>query len=279
MAQCEELEVEVMCLRQKLSIANQRAAINGVLGHAMGLNHRRLQRKHADTIVENQVAKQILQLESTTKSYIQKTLGDCGEVDSYLENAQRSCREQMENLSLQWSEQQAKYESEMEKLQSRIVELQNNYNRGWKEAEETTLQTLDRKGQNGEEMYGDFQKAFAQIEERRSGEAVAERKEIEQQRQNLIEAQEHILIDMENTLERKKKALHRKVESETRRCDVLRDKQLRRASCFDREAEKYRKHIERVRASYRAPHIPGDVSTPNGVTRPRHSPIGHPFEP
>lgn len=87
------------------------------------------------------------------------------------------------------------------------------------------------------------------------------------------------MIDMENTLERKKKALHRKVESETRRCDVLRDKQLRRASCFDREAEKYRKHIERVRASYRAPHIPGDVSTPNGVTRPRHSPIGHPFEP
>merc|ERR1712070_753795 len=93
----------------------------------LGLNQRSLQRRHADTMVENEVAREIIDLRRSVKKYVSDLRGKRNEVDKAVLAAQGSMAERLDNLKSEWVQQQEKYRQETEALEAQLAKLDDDF--------------------------------------------------------------------------------------------------------------------------------------------------------
>merc|ERR1719162_2409406 len=126
-------------------------------------------------MVENAVAREILALQTSTEAYVQNAREESGKVDESLEMAQKMCAFKMEGLQSEWSEQQAKYQGDMDALQNRLLDLQKEYEERWRATEQSAREVISIKSQQASEARQNVETDILRLDEEWEKEAIASR--------------------------------------------------------------------------------------------------------
>jgi hypothetical protein len=248
---CAQLNNEVRALRKDVDEKSQRLIASSALGHSLELNKRKLQRQHEGSLVENAVAREILALQQSTESYMQRVNADCNNIDLSLESAQKSCAEKMESLQAEWSEEQAKYENDTIALQAQLSDLQQRYQDRWKANELSTREELATKVQRASEQRRKVDEQLAKLDEEWEKEASASRRTVDEQKKVMFEARQVASLEMEAKLEARTQQMGQRVDIERRRGGVVFNRELQKSEGFHQEINHYKKRIGELAANYR----------------------------
>jgi len=248
---CEQLDNEVRSLRKDVDAKTQRLIASGALGHSLELSKRKLQRQHEGSMVENAVAREILALQTSTEAYVQNAREESGKVDESLEMAQKMCAFKMEGLQSEWSEQQAKYQGDMDSLQNRLLDLQKEYEERWRATEQSAREVISIKSQQASEARQNVETDILRLDEEWEKEAIASRNLALQQNQIMSDARQAALSEMEAKLEARQQDMEEQVFAERTRSEALRSRYLRKTADSQQEVLRYKQHINELSLGYR----------------------------
>jgi len=274
---CEHLDNEVRSLREDVDAKSQRLIASAALGHSLELNKRKLQRQHEGSLVENALARDILYLQQSTQAYLQQLSGECSNLDQSLELAQKQCADKMEAIQTEWSEQQAWYHNDMNALQTRLADLQQQYADRWRSTEIGARKNLDNKLQQAAEARHKIEEQLVALDEDWEKEAVASRELAEEQNRIMSDARQAALMEMETKLEARQHEMDKTVDTERRRCEAARRRHLKKVEDCQSEVVRNKQKIEELRSNYRRRDIRTPPGCPKGLTRPRSSLAPSPY--
>merc|ERR1711907_25308 len=128
----------------------------------------------------------------------------------------------MEGLQAEWSEQHAKYEADMATLQSRLVDLQQDYEERWRTTERSARQVIESTSRQAAEARTKVQQEILRLDEEWEREAVASRELAEEQNKIMAVAREAALSEMQAQLQSRQHDIEEQVATERRRCESVR---------------------------------------------------------
>merc|ERR1711907_227834 len=128
----------------------------------------------------------------------------------------------MEGLQAEWSEQHAKYESDMSILQNRLVDLQQDYEERWRTTEKSARQVIESTSRQAAEARTKVQQEILRLDEEWEREAMASRELAEEQNKIMAVAREVALSEMQAQLRARQLDIEEQVAGERRRCESVR---------------------------------------------------------
>lgn len=276
---CAQLDNDVRALRKDVDAKSQRLIASSSLGHSLELNKRKLRRQHEGSLVENAVAREILDLQQSTEAHLQRVSGKCGEVDQSLELAQKRCAEKMEGLQSEWSEQRAKYEANMTSFQKWHLDLQQEYDDRWRSTAKSAKQVMETRTQHTTKSKLMVEQEIFTLDEEWEREAIASREVAEDQDRMMSDARQAALCEMEAELHARQHDMEDQVASVRRQCEAARDRQLQKTADFQQEVLRYRKKIGELNSGYRSKtqRATPTCSTPRGRQTPILTASSGPF--
>lgn len=247
---CQKLDQEVRDLRKEVDAKSQRLIASSALGHSLELTKRKLQRQHEGSLAENAVAREILALQQSTETYLQWVGDECSKVDQSLDLAHKRCAEQMEGLQSEWSQQQARYQADMQTLEDQLQDLQKEYEERWKATERSARQVINTRAQQANAARQKVEEEIQRCDEEREREAIASRELAEEQNQIMSNARQFAQAEMEAKLQAKRRDMEEQVAAEHQRCEALRNRHLRKTVNCQQEVLQYKRNIEQLRLGY-----------------------------
>lgn len=248
---CEQLDCEVRALRRDVDAKNKCLIASSTLGHSLELNKRRLQRQHEGSLIENAIAKEILNLQQSTEAYLHHANAACIKVDQDLEAAHKRCAEKMEGLQSELCEQKMRYESDVATLQTRLLDLQTGYEERWRSTEKNARQVIDGKSQKASEARQTLEQEIQRLDEEWEREAIASRALVEEQNRRMADARQLALAEMETKLGARQRDMEEQANIQRRRCESQRNHHVQKAVNCRSEVIRYKKYINDLNLGYR----------------------------
>lgn len=248
---CGQLDNEVRVLRKEVDAKSQRLIASTALGHALGVQKRKLHRQHEGSLVENAVAREILALQQGTEAYLQHVGIECSRVDQSLETSENLFAEKLEGLQSEWSDQHAKYQTDMASVQTRLVNLQHEYEDRWRSTDKGARQVIETRAQQASEARQQVQQELLMLDEEWEKEAVATKQLAEEQNRIMSDARQAALFEMDVRVQERQQDMEEQVAAERKRCEALRNQHLRRSAHGQTEVLRYKKCIEDLSMGYR----------------------------
>lgn len=248
---CEQLNNEVRGLRSEVDVKSQRLIACSAFGHSLELTKRKLQQQHEGSLVENTVAREILELQQGTEAHLQWVGDQCSRADQSLQLAHNRCAEQMEGLQSDWSEEQAKYSASMASLEMQLQALQKEYEERWKSNEQSARQVINSRLQQANAARQDVEDEIQRCDKEREKEDIAALKLTDEHKRIMSDAKQATLSDLESKLQARQRQMQEQVAAEHRRCEALRSRHLRKTTDCQQEVLHYSKGIESLRMGYR----------------------------
>eukprot|EP00927_Polykrikos_kofoidii_P074249 TRINITY_DN70237_c0_g1_i1.p1 TRINITY_DN70237_c0_g1~~TRINITY_DN70237_c0_g1_i1.p1 ORF type:complete len:456 (+),score=90.39 TRINITY_DN70237_c0_g1_i1:52-1419(+) len=264
MLQCLDLEQQVDEARQSIDAKNRRLYALKERIHSLGVDHLRLQRKHEDTMVENEIAREILELQKTTKAYLKDHRGRCKDVDRSRLAAQKACQERLEDVHAEWTADEKMYHQEMEEFETRLEQLQRDFGERWQATEVDRKLRLEEKAKRLADARCQFEDEFAELDEAKAAERARAQAQIERNAALIVEERHQVAAEMEERLCERRAELSEQVEGERKRAQAQISKQSRRIGVLVDEVNHFKGLIEDVHNTYR-----GGYRRPVGGTSPR----------
>eukprot|EP00929_Paragymnodinium_shiwhaense_P053296 TRINITY_DN26673_c0_g1_i1.p1 TRINITY_DN26673_c0_g1~~TRINITY_DN26673_c0_g1_i1.p1 ORF type:complete len:444 (-),score=146.43 TRINITY_DN26673_c0_g1_i1:81-1412(-) len=254
-ARCDAVEEQVRILRESVQRRNRKLFALNDQSHVLGLSQRKLQRRHDSTMVQNEVAREILELRRSVKDYLKGLRRRQKEVGNFLLVAQTSCSQRLHELQGEWHEQEDKYQRETSSLEDRLLTLDEDYERRWQATEADEHRMMEEKTKKLEDARLRFEAQFAEMDEALSSEKAASQEQAEKNKAVLIEERERLRAAMDAKLAATRSEMNQRVEVERRRCSAIREKQYRRCRVLSAEVNHYADLLQDVQDSYQLGYI------------------------
>jgi hypothetical protein len=248
---CGQLDNEVRSLRREVDAKSQQLVASTARGHSLELRKRALQRQHEGSLVENEVAREILALQQGTEAHLQHVNGECSNLDQCLELAQKNCADKLEELQAEWSEQHLRYETEMDAFHHRLEELQQEYDERWKATETSTRQVIQARSQHATESRQKLEQEILKVDKEWEKNAITSREVAEEQSRIMSDARQAAVSEMEAKLRARQQSMEEQVITERVRNDAVRSRHLHRMSMNQEEVLHYKRCIGDLSLGYR----------------------------
>jgi len=220
------------------------------VGHDTDLKLGRLKRRHQDALAENAWAKEVLSLERSVDNYKRMRQGQCQEVQEQLSKAQYDNHERMAKLLEQWESQQKKYETDMEEIQAKLSDLQSKYDQRWRIAEHELDQKIAFTYRTAAEVQSTVEHHIGELDKEREHEAISLQTQIEYQKDRLTSAVTKAKAEMEDRYTEVQMQCQDKLDAEHVKCEEQRAVHRLKVREAEREVERWKRHIGKVREAY-----------------------------
>lgn len=223
---------------------------SSAVGHDTDLKLGRLKRRHQDALAENAWAKEVLSLERSVDNYKRMRQGQCQEVQEALAKAQYDNHERMAKLLEQWESQKKKYETDMEEIQAKLSDLQSKYDQRWRIAEHELDQKIAFTHRTAAEVQDTVEHHIAELDKEREHEAIALQNQIQYQKDRLTSAVANAKAEMEDRFQEVQRQCQDKLDGEHAKCEDQRAVHRLKVREAEREVERWKRHIGKVREAY-----------------------------
>jgi hypothetical protein len=220
------------------------------VGHDTDIKLGRLKRRHQDALAENAWAKEVLSLERSVDNYKRTRQGQCKEVQEMLAKAHYDSHERMAKLLEQWEVQKKKYNTDMEEIQAKLSDLQSKYDQRWRIAEHELDQKIAFTYRTAAEVEDTVEHHIGELDKEREHEAIALQNQIQYQKDRLMSAVTTAKEEMEDSYQRVQRQCQDKLDGEHAKCEDQRAVHRSRVRESEREVERWKRHIGKVREAY-----------------------------
>jgi len=249
-AQYTDVSLKIQALHDVSEQQTKDLVKSNALGHSTNLSLGRLKRRHQDALAENAWAKEVLQLERSVDNYKTMRSGQCHEVSEALAKAQFDNHERMTKLMEQWESQQKKYEADMVDIQSKLSDLQSKYDQRWRIAEHELDQKIAFTYRTAAEVQATVEHHIGELDKEREHEAISLQKQIEYQKDKMTGAVAKAKTEMDERFNEVQNQCYSKLDDEHRRCEEQRTAHRQKVREAEREVERWKRHIGKVREAY-----------------------------
>lgn len=250
-AQYKEVSSTLQGLHKKIDQQTHDLTTSSSVGHHYNVSLSKMKRQHQDALAENAWAKEVLQLERSVENYKKLRRGQCQEVQESLAKAQHDNHERMAKLLEQWQSQQKKYETDMLEIQAKLSDLQSKYDQRWRIAEHELDQKIAYTYQTASQVQSNVENQIGELDNEREHEAVALQKQIEYQSDRLTNAVALAKAEMEARYLEVQQQCQEKLDVEHAKCEEQRAVHRLKVREAEREADRWKRHIGKVREAYR----------------------------
>jgi len=265
LSRCTEGDERTRDLREDVAAKNRRLIWSSKIGHNLFLSQQRLQRKHADLMIENAVAQEVLQLQADTESYLQQGERRHDAVNEKIWQASRECGDKVEKLRSQWAEQEVRYQEEMSHYVTRVEDLKKQYEDRWEVCEIDSREKLKESAGKAAESRASYQVRFKELDAEYEVQEAVLREQIAEQHKMLVQERHKQQHTLEGKLQDRRLEMRRITEEERNRCDTKRIQKIRMAEAHEGDAQKFKERIAKVKQSYHSSAVrlpPSSVPVP-----------------
>lgn len=264
LARCEEKEEQVNVIRKSVQRKSRRLFDCSDINHRLALNQNRLERKHTDTMVENAVAKEMIELQQSCATYVENQTARRAQVEEQLNAAQQSYAQKLEDVRIGHQEQELRFAKQTEALEAKLVALDHDYEVKVQATERELQKQLEESARKLMEARAHYDKQFAELDESWSAEKAMAQAHMEEQGARTLAEREKVASELQEQFEARRAELQMTVAQERLRCEGVRRMQGERISILAEEVRHFKTLVREVQHHYR-----GGLRPATGSQAPR----------
>eukprot|EP00747_Dinoflagellata_sp_TGD_P164491 gnl/TRDRNA2_/TRDRNA2_184486_c0_seq1.p1 gnl/TRDRNA2_/TRDRNA2_184486_c0~~gnl/TRDRNA2_/TRDRNA2_184486_c0_seq1.p1 ORF type:complete len:434 (-),score=123.80 gnl/TRDRNA2_/TRDRNA2_184486_c0_seq1:21-1322(-) len=252
-AECADLQAKVVALRCDVRAGTQRLQSSTAFGHQLDLAGRKLRRNHDTVMMDNGVAQEILHIENSTNGLMRQVEEECTKNEAHIVDAKDLFLTRLNALKAEREEQERRYNEEIQGLETKLRELQEDYEQQWRAQEQYTRNKLSDKIQEAQRAKESVSEVFSSLDAEHQAEVLASREAIEKLEAAMKEELEAAQARLDGQLDGRRIEIQRILTAERSRCSAMREKFQQAAEAQKQEAARYKEYIKNLEEEYRNP--------------------------